>query len=79
MIFFSVVVVTAITLIILKKKKRQRADKDQVELNDRYGTYYHGFEYSIASDDNPRYNEVGGNADAVVTDENVYYQLGPSE
>ena len=75
---FSVSVVTAITLIILKKRTRQRAEQqDQVELNDRYGTYYHGVEYSIASDDNPRYNKDGGNADAVVTDENVYYQLGP--
>ena len=47
-----------------------------MELNDRYGTYYHGVEYSIASDDNSRYNEDGDNAAAVVTDENVYYQLG---
>jgi len=76
---FAVVVVSAITLIILKKKKRQRGEEEQVDLNNRYGTYYHGVEYSVANDDNPRYNEDGGNADAVVTDENVYYHLGPSE
>ena len=75
----TVVVVIAITLIILKKTKKPRAKrekpKNQEELNDLYGTYYHGVEYNIASDTNPRYNEHGGNADAVVTDENVYYQL----
>jgi len=74
---FAVVVVSAITLIILKKKNRLRPEGNQMELNVRYGTYYHGVEYSIARDDNPRYNEDGGNADAFVTDENIYYQLGP--
>ena len=43
----------------------------------RYGTYYHGIDYNTATDENPRYNEDGGKTFAVVTDENVYYQLGP--
>ena len=78
---FAIVVVIAITLVILKKKK-QRAElkkpkEQEKELNNRYGTYYRGVEYNIASDNNPRYNEDGGNAGAVITDENVYYQLGP--
>ena len=41
----------------------------------RYGTYYHGIDYNTATDENPRYNEDGGKTFAVVTDENVYYQL----
>ena len=35
-----------------------------------------GNEYNTANDNNPRYNEDGG--DAVVSDQNVYYQLGES-
>ena len=31
-----------------------------------------------AIDNNPRYNEDGGVGDAVISDENVYYQLGES-
>ena len=40
--------------------------------------YYQGNAYNTAVDNNPRYNEDGGNADAVITDENIYYQLGQS-
>ena len=40
--------------------------------------YFQGNAYNTAVDNNPRYNEDGGNADAVITDENIYYQLGQS-
>ena len=39
-------------------------------------TYFQGNAYNTAVDNNPRYNEGGGNADAVITDQNIYYQLG---
>ena len=42
-------------------------------MNDLYGTYSQGTEYNTATEDNPRYNEDGGNDDAVVIDENTYY------
>ena len=40
--------------------------------------YFKGNAYNTAVDNNPRYNEGGGNADAVITDQNIYYQLGQS-
>ena len=40
--------------------------------------YFQGNAYNTAVDNNPRYNEDGGNADAIITDENIYYQLGQS-
>ena len=71
----TVVVVIAITLVVLKKKSQREKQEEQEELNDLYGTFYRGVEYNVASDNNPRYNEDGGTGDAVITDENVYYQL----
>ena len=47
--------------------------REEEELNTMYGTYYQGVEYNTATDDNPRYNEDGGNADAIVIDENTHY------
>ena len=40
--------------------------------------YFQGNAYNTAVDNNPRYNEDGGNADAIITDQNIYYQLGQS-
>ena len=47
--------------------------REEDERNDRYRTYDQGIEYNTANDNNPRYNEDGGNDDAVVTDENIFY------
>ena len=56
------------------RRAEKLQEKENNELNDLYGTYYRGVEYNTATDNNPRYNEDGG--DAVVTDANAdYYQL----
>ena len=73
----TVVVVIAITVIatvsaIVILRKREIVVR---EWNHLYGTYYHGVEYNVAGDTNQRYNEDGGNAVAVITDQNVYYQF----
>ena len=70
--------VVIVVVIIVKKQsgtcKTAEKPKEKKELNDLYGTYYHGVEYNTVNDNNPRYNEEGG--DAVVTDANAdYYQL----
>ena len=72
----SVAVIIAITAIVMRwKKKREVVEnpREEEELNTMYGTYYQGVEYNTATDDNPRYNEDGGNADAIVIDENTHY------
>ena len=56
------------------RRAEKLQEKENNELNDLYGTYYHGVEYNTVNDNNPRYNEEG--VDAVVTDANAdYYQL----
>ena len=73
-IFLTVVVVAVIVFMKQRVNGNREKPKEQNELNDLYGTYYHGVEYNIANDNNQRYNEDGG--DAVVTDANAeYYQL----
>ena len=63
-------------MVLRKKSRVVREDSRQIqELNDLYGTYYQGVEYNVAVDNNPTYNEDGRQDDALVTDENVYYQL----
>ena len=73
-------VVVIVVAIVVKKLggncKTPEEPKERNELNDLYGTYYHGVEYNTANDNNPRYNEDGGKGNAVVTDANAhYYQL----
>ena len=58
----------------LCQRGHRETPEEELELNDLYGTY-DGIEYNTVNEDNPRYNEDGGNDDAVVTDENIYYQL----
>ena len=58
-----------ITRIRMMKMKERAAQDGQTQLNvlnDLYGSYYRGVEYNTATDESPRYNEDGGNADAVV-------------
>ena len=77
-VILSLAVIVGIVVVIVLKRKSKLGRENSVqkqELNNLYGTYYHGVEYSFATDNNPTYNEDEGNADAVVTDENVYYQL----
>ena len=72
----SVAVIVAITVVVMRLKRRREVvenPKEGKELNNLYGTYYQGVEYNTATDNNPRYNEDGGNADAIVTDENTHY------
>ena len=69
----AVTLITAITVIsmailFVKKKQIVEQEREERERNDLYGTYYQGAEYNIVIDNNPRYNEEEGNADAVVTD-----------
>ena len=76
-ITFDVIVVIIVVIMIVKSRKQRdnMANPTKVEdLNNQYGTYYHqGVEYNTANDNNPRYNEDGGNDDAVVTDEYIFY------
>ena len=76
-IFPVVVIVAVIVVTMLRRKSRlvKQISKENQEFNDMYGTYYEGAEDNVAVDNNPMYNQDGGNGDAVVTDENVYYQL----
>ena len=75
-VVIAITVIVTVILIVKKKHSVERErPREQEERNDLYGTYYHGVVYNIAGDMNQRYNEDGGNADAVVTDQNVYYQL----
>ena len=71
------VIIGIVVVVVLRRKSRLGRENSvqKQEPNDLYGTYYRGVEYSVATDNNPMYNEDEGNADAVVTDENVYYQL----
>ena len=71
----AVTVIIAITVIstailFVKKKEivEQERQREEEERNDLYGTYYQGVEYNTVIDNNPRYNEDEGNADAAVTD-----------
>ena len=72
-----VILITTVALIKIAKKRGKRGVKNKKEPkeeeNDLYGTYSQGTEYNTATEDNPRYNEDGGNDDAVVIDENTYY------
>ena len=72
-----VVIVAVIVVTMLRRKSRlvRHISKENQEFNDMYGTYYEGAEDNVAVDNNPMYNQGGGNGDAVITDENVYYQL----
>ena len=76
----AVTVVIAITVIatvflIVKRKQRVEEERAEEERNDLYGTYYQGVEYNIVIDNNPRYNEDEGNADAAVTtDKNTSFR-----
>ena len=67
-----VIAITVISTVILFVKKKeiveQERQREEEERNDLYGTYYQGVEYNTVIDNNPRYNEDEGNADAVVTD-----------
>ena len=77
-VIFSLAFIIGIVVVVVLRRKSRLGRENSVqkqELNDLYGTYYRGVEYSVATDNNPIYNEDEGNADAVVTDENVYYQL----
>ena len=73
----AAILTVVIVIVVLRKKSRvvREDSRQNQELNDLYGTYYQGVEYNVAIDNNPTYNEDGGNDDAVVTDENIYYQL----
>ena len=79
----AVVVVISLTVIgavfLNVKKKQQYIEERPREVRDQnnlYGTYNEGHpEYNIVRDSNRRYNEDVGSADAVVTDQNIYYQL----
>ena len=44
----------------------------------QWNTNHQGNEYNTAIDNNPRYNEDCGVGDAVVSNQNVYYQLRDS-
>ena len=72
-----VVAITVIATVVLIVKKKQIVEQERTredeERNDRYRTYDQGIEYNAANDANPRYNEDGGNDDAIVTDENIFY------
>ena len=50
-------------------------ERVESERNGLYGTYNLGPEYNVATDRNQRYNEDGGNTDAVVIDHNEYYEI----
>jgi len=76
-VFPIAVLVVIVTFLVQKKDLRQNSEQKQ-ELNDQYGRYYQGNEYNTAIDNNPRYNEYGGGGDAVISDQNVYYQLDES-
>ena len=81
-IVISLTVIGAVFLYVKQKQKyieeRPREVRDQ---NNLYGTYNEGHpEYNIVRDSNWRYNEDGGSANAVITDQNsvcsnIYYQL----
>ena len=81
-IVISLTVIGAAYLYVKQKQKyieeRPREVRDQ---NNLYGTYNEGHpEYNIVRDSNRRYNEDGGSANAVITDQNsvcsnIYYQL----
>ena len=67
-----IIAITVISTAMLFVKKKQIAEherqREEEERNDLYGTYYQGVEYNTVIDNNPRYNEDEGNADAAVTD-----------
>ena len=72
----AIAVVATVILIVNKKQVAvQERPREVGERNDLYGTYYQGADYNIAGDNNPRYNEDEGNADAVIIDQNVYFQI----
>ena len=68
-----ILVIAARIYISRRQRVAEAKEKPNEELNDLYGTYYQGPEYNTATEDNPRYNEDGGNDDAVVIDENTFY------
>ena len=75
-ICLTAVIVVIAVIVFLKQRGNANREKpkEHNELNDLYGTYYHGVEYNTANDNNPRYNEDG--CGAVVTDANAqYYKL----
>ena len=69
------VTVIAIVLVSAKNRRRDAMEKVERERNELYGTYNLGPEYNVATDKNQRYNEDGGNTDAVLTDRNEYYAI----
>ena len=81
-VLISVVIISAtvITIVFIMAKKKQRCviERELVEKNELYGSYDEGPGYNVAQDRNPRYNEDGGNADSVVTDQNTYYCMQES-
>ena len=68
-----VILITTVAFIKIAKKRGVKNKEPKEEMNDLYGTYSLGTEYNTTTEDNPRYNEDGGNDDAVVIDENTYY------
>ena len=68
-----VISITTVAFIKIANKRGVKNNEPKEEENDLYGTYSQGTEYNTATEDNPRYNEDGGNDDAVVIDENTYY------
>ena len=81
-VLIGVVIISAtvITIVFIMVKKKQRCviERELVERNGLYGSYDEGPGYNVAQDRNPRYNEDGGNADSVVTDQNTYYYMQES-
>ena len=81
------VVLSIVTVVVLIRRKSRvvsarENSRQEEELNDLYGTYFHGVEYNVVEDNNPRYNEdsnarynegEAGKDGAVVTDANAYY------
>ena len=71
------ITVIARVIVIVKKRGRDEKSEEEYDSNVLYRTYYCGVNDNIATDQNPRYNEDGG--EAVVTDANpLYYQLSIS-
>ena len=80
-VLIGVVIISAtvITIVFIMVKKKQRSvERELAEKNGLYGSYDEGPGYNVAQDRNLRYNEDGGNADSVVTDQNMYYCMQES-
>ena len=72
-----IISMTMIAIVLVFAKNRRRGamlEREKRERNGLYGTYEQGPEYNVANDRNQRYNEDGGNTQAVVTDRNLYYE-----